>query len=395
MKRKGARVRAAKEDGNSRDDGGAAVPRFARVHQQRKGARVRAAKEDGNSRDDGGAAVPRFARVHQTPPAEILAEFPKLSALVVGDICLDRWCTYDPEVSEPSRETGIPRIGVVRTEVTAGAGGTVANNLVSLGVGHVAVMGAIGQDGFGLELSHALAARGISLELCVRTPAMQTFTYTKVINARTGIEDQPRLDFINTAPLPTAVERQFLDSLQLAVESYDVILIADQAETSQGGVVTAAMRELLGELAPQYPERIFFADSRARIHLFRNVIVKPNRQEAENACQELFGKVDLSALRLHTHAPLMFVTEGSSGVLVVEESHGTFVRAVPVENPVDICGAGDSFSAGASMALRVTGSPVEAAQFGNVVASVTIMKKGTGTASPDEVLSAYAAHPGD
>ena len=28
--------------------------------------------------------------------AEILAEFPKLSALVVGDICLDRWCTYDP-----------------------------------------------------------------------------------------------------------------------------------------------------------------------------------------------------------------------------------------------------------------------------------------------------------
>ena len=46
------------------------------------------------------------------------------------------------------------------------------------------VLGVIGQDGFGLELSHALAARGVSLELCVRTPAMQTFTYTKVINAR-------------------------------------------------------------------------------------------------------------------------------------------------------------------------------------------------------------------
>ena len=28
--------------------------------------------------------------------AEILAGFPRLSALVVGDICLDRWCTYDP-----------------------------------------------------------------------------------------------------------------------------------------------------------------------------------------------------------------------------------------------------------------------------------------------------------
>ena len=31
--------------------------------------------------------------------AEILAAIPKLSALVVGDICLDRWCTYDPATS--------------------------------------------------------------------------------------------------------------------------------------------------------------------------------------------------------------------------------------------------------------------------------------------------------
>jgi hypothetical protein len=49
-------------------------------------------------------------------PAEILAAIPKLAALVVGDICLDRWCTYDPSTSEASRETGIPRIGVVRPE---------------------------------------------------------------------------------------------------------------------------------------------------------------------------------------------------------------------------------------------------------------------------------------
>ena len=55
--------------------------------------------------------------------AEILARFPRMSALVVGDVCLDRWCVYDPAATEPSRETGIPRIGVVRTEVTPGAAG--------------------------------------------------------------------------------------------------------------------------------------------------------------------------------------------------------------------------------------------------------------------------------
>src|ERR1700752_166419 len=73
--------------------------------------------------------------------AEILAEFPKLRALVVGDVCLDRWCRYDPAQSEPSRETGIPRIGIVSTESTPGAAGTVANNLAALGCGRVAVLG--------------------------------------------------------------------------------------------------------------------------------------------------------------------------------------------------------------------------------------------------------------
>ena len=41
---------------------------------------------------------------------------------------------------------------------------------------------------------------------------------------------------------------------------------------------------------------------------------------------------------------------------------------------------------GARSVLCLTGDPVAAAQFGNLVASITIMKKGTGTATPDEVL---------
>jgi sugar/nucleoside kinase (ribokinase family) len=66
------------------------------------------------------------------------------------------------------------------------------------------------------------------------------------------------------------------------------------------------------------------------------------------------------------------------------------VRTRPVANPVDICGAGDSFSAGAALALAVTRDAEEAARFGNLVASITIMKRGTGTASPAELLEAAA-----
>jgi rfaE bifunctional protein kinase chain/domain len=323
--------------------------------------------------------------------AEILASFPKIAALVVGDICLDRWCTYDPSTAEPSRETGIPRIGVVATEVTPGGGGTVANNLVALRAGRVAVLGVRGDDGFGFELTRALEARGVSTDLIVPEPNLSTFTYTKIINSQTGIEDRPRLDFITTRPIPEQVERRILNRLEAATSGYDVILVSDQAETDHGGVVTPAVRALLADLAGRHPERILWIDSRKRLELFRKVIVKANQQEVETACGSLFGHTDCQRLRQHVHSKLLMVTQGVKGVLVVEEGRETQVPTRQIEKPVDICGAGDSFSAGAALALAVTGSPSEAARFGNLVASITIMKKGTGTASPQEVLAAEGA----
>jgi rfaE bifunctional protein kinase chain/domain len=315
--------------------------------------------------------------------AEILAAFPKLRVLVVGDVCLDRWCTYDPDLAEPSRETGIPRIGVVSTEVTPGAAGTVANNLVALKTGKVAVLGLTGNDGFGYELRRALEARGIATNLLLETPQIPTFTYTKLINRQTGAEDVPRVDFVYTEALPEALDRAMVSALEQVAPEFDVILVSDQAETSAGGAITPAMREALTGI----PNALVWVDSRLRAEHFRNVFVKPNRQEAEAASMRALGRVDYAELRRRMHAPALVITHGTEGALVVTEAGSTFVPTRNVEHPVDICGAGDSFSAGAALTLKVTGDPVEAARFGNLIASITIMKKGTGTASPEEVLA--------
>jgi rfaE bifunctional protein kinase chain/domain len=324
---------------------------------------------------------------------KILERLPGLSALVVGDICLDRWCTYDPSEADPSRESGIPRIAVVATSVTPGAGGTVANNLAALGVGRVSVLGVVGEDGFAYELRCGLKARGIEASHLIAAPGLQTFTYTKLINSVTGEEDLPRVDFISHSPFDAQAERQILESLESSTAAFDVILISDQAETSRGGVITPAVRALLARLAERHPEKIFMADSRARIGEFRNVIVKPNRQEAETICRELFGAIDYRRLLQRVSAPFLYVTQGGDGVVLVTARGVERIRARTIGKPVDICGAGDSFTAGSSVALAVTGSPAEAARFGNLVASITIMKKGTGTASPEELLA--HEHAGD
>jgi rfaE bifunctional protein kinase chain/domain len=319
--------------------------------------------------------------------AEILAEFPKLRLLVAGDVCLDRWCRYDPALSDPSRETGIPRVAVVSTEITPGAAGTVANNAAALRA-RVAVLGVLGSDGYGYELGRALEERGIESRLLVRSERLSTFTYTKLLNCQTGLEDLPRLDFVNTRPLPEELDRELVGRLEKAAPDYDVILVSDQAETDAGGVVTPAMRAALTRIAAAHPGIVIWVDSRMRAEHFRGVIVKPNLFEARAACRRAFGRVDYRELRRLTESPLLVITRGANGAMLVGQGLPKWVKAKPIENPVDICGAGDSFSAGAALALKVTGDPVAAARFGNLVASITIMKKGTGTASPEEVLEA-------
>jgi rfaE bifunctional protein kinase chain/domain len=323
--------------------------------------------------------------------AEILAEFPKLRVLVVGDVCLDRWCTYDPALADASRETGIPRIGVVATVVTPGAAGTIANNLSALRAGRVSVLGLVGDDGFGYELRRALAGCGISSDLLVSACNVPTFTYTKLLNSRTGQEDLPRVDFVYTRAIPETLERELVARLTQAAPEHDAILVSDQAETSQGGVVTPAMREVISRIALAQPGTVVWVDSRLRAEHFRHAVVKPNRQEAEAASMRALGRIDYPELRRRMEARCLVITHGSEGALLVDQQGETWVTTRAVENPVDICGAGDSFSAAAALALKVTGDAVEAARLGNLAASITIMKKGTGTASPDEVLARSAA----
>jgi sugar/nucleoside kinase (ribokinase family) len=175
-----------------------------------------------------------------------------------------------------------------------------------------------------------------------------------------------------------------LTKLRFGAGVFDVIIVSDQAEAGEGAV-TPAIRDYLCAFAKSHPEKIVWVDSRMRPELFRDVIVKPNQDEADAACLRAFGKVDYERLRKLIGARLLLVTHGGEGVMLIEPGRQTWAKTRPNPKPVDICGAGDSFSAGGAMALSVTNSPSEAARFGNIVASITVTKKGTGTASPAEV----------
>lgn len=350
----------------------------------------------------------------------ILGQFAAIRVLVVGDFCLDRWCSYDPELSLPSRETGIPRTAVVSYEETPGAGGTVTNNLGELGAGRVEIVAVAGDDANGVELERALRRRGIDTTHLIRAPERQTFTYTKLLNRKTGEEDLPRLDFVNVAPPSPAVEQAMLAAIAAAVPAADVVVVADQSEIASGAVITERVREALLDAAARFPTKIFLADSRSQVEKFRGFIVKPNEEEALEAARrlrpgtqissvEVAGKILREHLRRSPKFPVpgskskqlvpLYVTRGAEGALLFDrdepDAAPQLIPAYRNENPMDICGAGDAFEAGLALALaatkRLSGRPhyVLAAQVGHLVAAVTITKKGTGTASPAEVLTLF------
>jgi rfaE bifunctional protein kinase chain/domain len=337
---------------------------------------------------------------------ELLEKFPSLHIGVVGDFFLDKYLSIDPSLSETSLETGLEAYQVVEIRHSPGAAGTVVSNLRALET-QVSVVGVIGRDGEGFDLKQGLSQRGAGIEALIETPNRFTPTYTKpMLRATTpgGSERElNRLDIKNRRPLPPELEAAVIVQLERLVSLVDGVIIADQVQERNCGVVTDKVRAALARLAAQYPAKIFAADSRVRIGEFEGVVFKPNLHEARAAVGRLedwkAGDVEgneLAAARAYGQALFtrsrmpVFVTLGAQGILVGTEAGFEHVPGIPVSGEIDVVGAGDSVMAGIMAGLCAGGSAAEAAFIGNMAASITIQQVGTtGTASREQLRQRY------
>ncbi len=317
---------------------------------------------------------------------------------VVGDFFLDRYLIIDPALTEPSLETGLDAYQVVEKRPQPGAAGTVTSNLIDLGIADVVPVGISGDDGEGYELRTAMDEQRLNMELFITVPELMTPTYTKplVRQADGTLRELNRLDIRNREPISPGAAEMIIQRLQRVADECDGVIISDQEDAAEHGVITPRVVQALAEVAERFPERVFWVDSRGDISRFRNVIIKPNAYEACRAAGVAFdGEPSLEQAREagerlleQTYSRAVVVTLGRQGVLVIApEIEATHVPAVRVEGEIDIVGAGDSFTAGMVSALCVSATLVEAAIVGNLVASITIQQIGTtGTATPEELL---------
>jgi rfaE bifunctional protein kinase chain/domain len=336
----------------------------------------------------------------------LLAGLRDKRVLVVGDFFLDKYLIIDQGLAELSLETGLEAHQVVEVRASPGAAGTVTNNLAALGVDVVAV-GVVGDDGEGFEMLRGLDATGVDVDgIVIRTDRF-TPTYTKpMLRVRGGaLRELNRLDIKNRAKLPADAEDQIIRALRGLLPRVHAVIVADQVQEPDFGVITERVRDELAALAQTYGEVPFVADSRERIGLFQNMLVKPNAREAVRAIDRDAKwrgdpdpdwaldreSIESAGERLYRrNGQPVFLTLGQHGMLSFHADGPALVPAVRQNGPLDIVGAGDAAIAGITAALCAEATAVEAAEVGCLAAGVTVRQMGTtGTATRRQMLELW------
>ncbi len=322
--------------------------------------------------------------------------------LVVGDLFLDRYVYYDPNLGQPSLETGIKPVVAVKEKFAPGAAGNVAKALSLFGA-EVKIVSVIGEDGNALELIKALRKQKIDDAFLVKSDKRPTPVYTKFINVETGKEDLPRLDLLPTKPLTKKMCDELVQKLNQALKWADAVVIVDQMENPKMGILTPEIKELLDKAKDALPKH-FFVDSRSRAYVFAGYTLKPNLREfreiashfhllKEEDENELPNQIIAQRYAIKASNMLksdLVITASEDGAYVVKKGEILRIFPIPV-NVVDVTGGGDAFMAGMVIATLSDKNEkadvlIKAASIGLKASALCVSQQGTGEFDLDDVL---------
>jgi rfaE bifunctional protein kinase chain/domain len=334
--------------------------------------------------------------------AQITAAYSSLRIAIVGDFCLDRYLEIDPAKTETSIETGLPVYNVTNVRGQPGGAGTILNNLVALGIREIHAVGFAGVDGEGFELERALAAKaGVRLDHFQKTPLRRTFTYTKPLILEQGKVpvELNRLDFKNWSPTPKAVSERICEAVSvLAIRAHAIILL-DQVDLADTGVVTRDVLQRIDGLARCKPELLITADSRRSLRDFPPICFKMNKAEFQ-ALTQVKGDWTIQAMReaalqlARRQQRPVFITLSEEGILGASPDGSVeHVPTLPLRGEIDIVGAGDAVTANLVAALSAGATLREALELAMLASSIVIHQLGTtGTASVSQLQELHASN---
>lgn len=315
--------------------------------------------------------------------SEIIKErFPKKNIVIVGDLVADQFLRGT--IARVSREAPVFILRHDETETFGGGAANAAVNVASLG-GKATLIGLIGNDLNGKALLKKLQASNVECGCIVSAENIQTTTKVRVLAGQHYAARQQviRIDYENKTGIPAEIIEDLKQNLILASENADAIIISDY----DYGVANFAIAETARKISVE--KRIpLLIDSRFRLSEFSGATTAtPNQDEVEQILGTDFTDDDCKALCDKLGFESLLVTCGNKGMLLFEKDKSPLkIDAVGAKEPVDVTGAGDTVIAVYALGLASGLEFSESANLANHAGGIVVMKKGTASVSPEELL---------
>lgn len=312
------------------------------------------------------------------PTPTDLPDYKNAHVVIVGDLMLDRY--WHGNTSRISPEAPVPVVHVGEIEERPGGAGNVALNITAVG-GQATVLGLIGEDEAGAQLTKILRQAGVDCQL-TSLNGKPTITKLRVMSRH---QQLIRLDFEDgfadehVAGLP--------DALATAAAQAGAIILSDYGKGTlsqiQNLIVAAkqANRPVLID-----PKGTDFARYRGATLLTPNMtefeaVVGKCRNDAEIEAKgtQLMQSLELDAL---------LVTRSERGMTLLQKGQAPIHLPTQAQEVFDVTGAGDTVISVLAASLAAGETLAHATALANLAAGIVVSKLGTATASPQELVEA-------
>ena len=323
----------------------------------------------------------------------IRQKFRDKKIVIVGDLVADQF--LHGTIDRVSREAPVFILRHEQTETLAGGAANAAVNVAGLG-GKAFLVGVVGSDANGAALLDCLRKSGVECAPIVSSEKIQTTTKVRVLASQHYAVRQQviRIDYENQTSFEPDLHEELKRNLEEAAREADAIIISDY----NYGVASPMLAEAAKRIASERKIPLL-VDSRYRLRDFAGATsATPNQEEAEQILGRKFAETTdfaeaCSCLRENLGYESLLVTRGNKGMLLIENGRPPLhIEAVGSKEPVDVTGAGDTVIAAYALALACGLSFAEAARLANHAGGIVVMKKGTASVSPDELLASLEKH---
>ena len=326
---------------------------------------------------------------------KIVESFSNVTITVLGDLVADEFVFG--EISRVSREAPVLILKHRERTVLPGGGANAVNNLADLGV-NVLPVGIVGEDEAGRLLVKHFRHKKIPVSGVLRDKSYTTVTKTRIL---AGMAHTSRQQVVRVDREPQTVPNAHLTrELYLAARNYahasDAVLVSDYGYGAATPAIVSTLREK-GKIGSMP----IVLDSRYRMLQYSGITAAtPNEPEVEEALgvrighdwEKLLsaGEELMSRMKLQS----LVITRGRDGMAAFNHKHKPCdIPIVGSDQVADVTGAGDTVIAAFTAALAAGATTEEAAQVANYAGGIVVMKRGTATASQEELLRAIEHAP--